>query len=160
MLVNPGVRAVLQGTNSRESVELCEQPSSKGHVEDQVNGFGSGGAAVVCEGPCCLLCISFRETEPFVNAGPLSGVQSDACFSIKAFDCVCGTCAKAALSVKNKVDKIVWHVVISIVRTVWTVSVEAPRFPLRMPSRNLGALVNLTTCRFQAGRRQHPSRSL
>ena len=112
------------------------------------------------EGPGSLLCVSFRETEPFVNAGPLSRVQADARSSIETLDCVCGTRAKTALSVKNKVDKIVWHVVISIVRTVWTVSVEAPRFPLRMPSGNLGALVSLTSWRFQAGRRQHPSRSL
>lgn len=114
----------------------------------------------MCEGPSGLLCVSFRETEPFVNAGPLSRVQADARSSIETLDCVCGTRAKTALSVKNKVDKIVWHVVISIVRTVWTVSVEAPRFPLRMPSGNLGALVSLTFCRFQAGRRQHPLRSL
>lgn len=78
------------------------------------------------EGPSSLLCVSFSETEPFVNAGPLSGMQSDTRFSIKALDCVGGTRAKTALTVKNKVDQIVWHVVISIVRTVWTVSVEVP----------------------------------
>lgn len=88
------------------------------------------------EGPGRLLCVGFREVEPFVNAGPLSGVQPDARFSIKALDCVCGTRAKTALSVKNKVDQIVWHVVISIVRTVWTKSAEVPRFPLRMSSGN------------------------
>lgn len=112
------------------------------------------------EGPSSLLCVSFSETEPFVNAGPLSGVQSETRFSIKALDCVGGTRAETALTVKNKVDQIVWHVVISIVRTVWTKSVEVPGFPLRMPSGNLGACVSLTTCRFQAGRRRYPSRSL
>lgn len=108
------------------------------------------------EGPGCFLCVGFCEVEPFEYAGPLSGVQSDARFSIKALDCIGGARAETALTVKNKVDQIVWHVVISIVRTVWTKSVEVPGFPSRMPSGNPGALVSLTTCRFQAGRRQHP----
>lgn len=112
------------------------------------------------EGPSSLLCVGFCEVEPFEYAGPLSGMQSDARFPVEAFDRICGARAKPALSVKNKVDQIVWHVVISIVRTIWTKSVEARGFPLRMPSGNPGALVNLTTCRFQAGRRQHPLRSL
>ena len=70
------------------------------------------------EGPGRLLCVGFREVEPFVNAGPLSGVQADARFSIKALDRVCGTRAKTALSVKNKVDQIVWHVVFFVAGTV------------------------------------------
>lgn len=70
------------------------------------------------EGPGRLLCVGFREVEPFVNAGPLSGVQPDARFSIKALDCVCGTRAITALSVKNKVDQIVWHVVFFVAGTV------------------------------------------
>lgn len=101
MLGDPGVCEVLQVANPRESVELCEQSSSKGHVKDQVDGFGSGGAAVVREGPCCFLCISFRETEPFVNAGPLSRVQADARFSVETLDCICSTRTKPALSVKH-----------------------------------------------------------
>ena len=56
------------------------------------------------EGPSSLLCVSIREVEPFVNAGPLSGVQSDTRFSIKVLDCVGGARAKTALSVATGVQ--------------------------------------------------------
>lgn len=98
---DPCVCAVLQGTNPGERVELGEQPSSKGHVEDQVNGFGSRGIAVVCERPRSCLCVGLCEVEPFENAGSLGWVQPDARFSVEEFDRICGARAKPALPVKN-----------------------------------------------------------
>lgn len=97
---DPGVCAVLQEVNSGQPVDFREEVCPKDDVKYKVDRFSSGGSAVMSEGPGCFLCVRFREIEPFMHAGPLSGMQADASFRVKALDCVCGARAKAALSIK------------------------------------------------------------